>query len=39
MYKIKWKLEAEEDLKRIDPVIAKKLVEKVENYLAKNPTA
>jgi mRNA interferase RelE/StbE len=37
MYKVEWEDKAKENLAKIDRVIAKKLTERVENYLAKDP--
>ena len=37
MYKVSWSKRAKENLKKIDAVIAQKIVDKVENYLAKDP--
>ena len=37
MYKVSWSKRARESLKKIDAVIAQKIVDKVENYLAKDP--
>ena len=39
MYKTIWLDEAIEDLAKIDRVIAQKIFDKVEDYLAKNPYA
>ena len=37
MYKVSWSKRARESLKKIDAVIAQKIVDKVENYLVKDP--
>lgn len=37
MYKIEWSPEAEKHLAKIDRTIARKITNKVENYLIKNP--
>lgn len=37
MYKVIWKDKAEEDLAKIDRVMAKKIKDKMKNYLVKNP--
>jgi len=36
-WKVIWEEEAEEDLSKIDKITARKIREKVENYLAKDP--
>ena len=37
MYRVIWKDKAEENLAKIDRSMAKKIFDKVENYLAKDP--
>ena len=37
MYKVSWSKRAQENLKKLDFVIAEKLIDKVENYLVKDP--
>jgi mRNA interferase RelE/StbE len=37
MYKVSWSKRARESLKKLDAVIAQKIVDKVENYLVKDP--
>jgi len=37
MYKVIWESSAEENLRKIDRTIARKIKDKVENYLVKNP--
>ena len=37
MYKVIWEAEAEKNLKKIDKVIARKVKDKVEKYLAQDP--
>lgn len=37
MYKVVWKSEAEQGLEKIDFTIARRIKEKVENYLAQDP--
>jgi len=37
MYKVVWKIEAEQGLEKIDFTIARRIKAKVENYLAQDP--
>jgi len=37
MYKVIWEKRAQKDLKKIDFILVKKIVEKVETYLAQDP--
>jgi len=38
MYKVIWESSVEKDLAKIDRIKAKKIKDRVENFLAKNPT-
>ena len=38
MYKVIWESSVEKDLAKLDRIKAKKIKDKVENFLAKHPT-